>query len=130
MHVQAHFDYAYSVWYPNLNKKFKTKLQTLQNKYVRFCLQLDHRAHLGKTEFRKINWLPDAYRFRQCFAANAFEFFDDRCPSYMKDIPNKTLVFITADAFFSNFIYYLFIGHLPYLSLPILFKGHSGNKAT
>ena len=33
--IQPHFDYACLVWYPNLNKKFKTKLQTLQtNVYV------------------------------------------------------------------------------------------------
>ena len=42
--IQPHFDYACSVWYPNLNKKIKTKLQTLQNKCVRFCLQLDSKA--------------------------------------------------------------------------------------
>ena len=37
--IQPHFDYACSVWYPNLNKKFKTKLQTLQNKCGCFCLK-------------------------------------------------------------------------------------------
>ena len=35
--IQPHFDYACSVWYPNFNKKFKTKLQTLHNKCVRFA---------------------------------------------------------------------------------------------
>ena len=49
--IQPHFDYACSVWYPNLNKKIKTKLQTLQNKCVRFCLQLDNKAHDEITEF-------------------------------------------------------------------------------
>ena len=34
--IQPHFDYVCSVWYPNLNKKFKTKLQTLQNNCVHF----------------------------------------------------------------------------------------------
>ena len=63
--IRPHFDYACSVWYSNLNKKFKTKLQTLQNKCVRFCLQLDNRAHVGITEFKKINWRPVDYRFRQ-----------------------------------------------------------------
>ena len=42
--IQPHFDYACSVWYPNFNKKVKTKLQTLENKCVRFCLQLDNKA--------------------------------------------------------------------------------------
>ena len=39
--IQPHFDYAYSAWYPNLNnKKWKSKLQTIQNKCIRYCLQL------------------------------------------------------------------------------------------
>ena len=88
--IQPHFDYACSVWYPNLNKKFKTKLQTLQNKWVRFCLQLDNSAHTGITEFKRINWLPVDYRFRQCLAANVFKFFDDKCLLYMKDVFDKS----------------------------------------
>ena len=44
--MQPQFDYVCSVWYPNLNKKFKTKLQTLRNKCVRFCLQLDKKPML------------------------------------------------------------------------------------
>ena len=88
--IQPHFDYACSVWYSNLNKKFKTKLATLQNKCVCFCLQLNNRAYVGITEFKKINWLPVAYRFRQCLAANVFKFFDDKCPLYMKDIFDKS----------------------------------------
>ena len=27
--IQPHFDYDYSAWYPNLNKKFKSKLQAM-----------------------------------------------------------------------------------------------------
>ena len=90
--IQPHFDYACSVWYPSLNKKFKTRLQTLQNKCVRFCLQLDNKAHVGITEFKQINWLPVNYRFRQCLAAKVFKFFDDKCPLYMKDVFDKPCV--------------------------------------
>ena len=90
--IQPHFDYACSVCYPNLNKKFKTKLQTLQNKCVRFCLQLDNKAHVGITEFKQINWLPVNYRFRQCLAANVFKFFDDKCPLYMKGVYEKSCI--------------------------------------
>ena len=88
--IEPHFDYACSVWYTNLNKKVKTKLQTLQNKCVRFCLQLDNKTHAGITEFKQINWLPVNYRFRQCLAANVFKFFDDKCPLYMKDVFDKS----------------------------------------
>ena len=76
---------------PNL-QKFKTKLQTLQNKCVSFYLQLDNRAHVGITEFKKINWLPVDYRFRQCLAANVFKFFDDKCPLHMKDVFDKSCI--------------------------------------
>ena len=68
----------------------KLRDQTLQNKCVRFCLQLDNRAHVGITKFKKINWLLVDYRFRQCFAANVFKFFDDKCPLYMKDVFEKS----------------------------------------
>ena len=46
--IQPHFDYACAAWYPNLNKKYKNKLQVLQNKCIRFCLQLDKREHVRR----------------------------------------------------------------------------------
>ena len=53
---------------------------------MRFSLQLDNVAHVGITKFKKLNWLPVDYRLRQCLTANAFKFFDNRCPLYMKDV--------------------------------------------
>ena len=53
--MQLHFDYTCSAWYPNLNKRLKSKLQILQNKYTRFCLHLNNRAHIGQKEFEQIN---------------------------------------------------------------------------
>ena len=41
--IQPHFDYVCLAWYPDLNKK----LQTVQNKCIRCCLQLDNRSHIG-----------------------------------------------------------------------------------
>ena len=52
--IQPHFDYA---WYPNLSKKLKNKIQTSQNKCVRFCLNLNKMAHISQNEFEKLNWL-------------------------------------------------------------------------
>ena len=59
------FEYAYEAWYPNLNKKYKNKLQVLQKKYIRFCLQLGNREYIGIEHFEKINWLPVDQRFNQ-----------------------------------------------------------------
>ena len=63
--IQPHFDYACSAWYPNLNKRLKSKLQILQNKCIRFGLNLNNRAHIGRNEFEQINWLPVNDRFKQ-----------------------------------------------------------------
>ena len=70
--IQPHLDYAYSVWYPTSTKKFKTKLQTLQNKCVRFCIQLDSGAHV-EIEFKKINCPPVDYIFGQYLTPNSLD---------------------------------------------------------
>ena len=56
--IQPHFDYACTTWFPMLNKKYKKKLQVMQNKFICFCLQLGSRSHIGYREFESINWLP------------------------------------------------------------------------
>ena len=84
--IQPHFDYVCSAWYPNLNKNFKNKLQTIQNKCIRFCLHLDSRSHIGIEDFEQINWLPVFKRFNQCICCNAFKFFNGNCPLYLYDL--------------------------------------------
>ena len=84
--IQPHFDYACSAWYPNLNKKFKSKLQTYQNKCIRFCPQLDNESHNGMKDFEKINRLPVSERFNQYLCSNPFKFLKETCPLYFNDI--------------------------------------------
>ena len=84
--TQSHFDYACSAWYPNLNKKFKSKLQTVQNRFIRYCVQLDNRSQTGEKHFEKLNWLPVSERFNQYLCSNAFKFFKETCPLYFHDI--------------------------------------------
>ena len=79
--IQPHFDYACSAWYPNLNKKLKSKLQTVQNRCIRYCLQLDNRSHIGVKDFEKINWLPVSEKFKQHLCSNAFKFLKETCPA-------------------------------------------------
>ena len=47
-------------------QKLEKKLQTFQNKCIRFCLQLGDRTHIGTTEFKSINWLNVIDRFEHC----------------------------------------------------------------
>ena len=77
--IKPHFDYTCSALYPNLNKKFKSKLQTIQNKCIRYCLQLYDRNHIGMKDFEKTNWLLVSERFNQYL-------FKETCPLYFHDI--------------------------------------------
>ena len=64
--MQPHFDYACSALYPNLTQKPKKKLQVIQNKCIRFCLQLHKMSTISDEEFKDLNWLPVITRFEQC----------------------------------------------------------------
>ena len=88
--TQPHFDYACSDWYQNLNTKFKSKLQTVQNKCIGYCLQLDNRSHIGMKDFEKINRLLFSERFNQCLYSNNFKFFKKTCPLYFHDIHRQS----------------------------------------
>ena len=84
--IQLHFDYACSAWYPDLNKKLKSKLKTNQSKCIRYCLQLDNRSHIGMKDFEKINLLPISERFNQYLCSNAFKYFKETRPLYFHNI--------------------------------------------
>ena len=84
--IQPHFDFACSAWLPMLSERLTKKIQTAQNKCIRFCLNLSNRAHIGVNEFKTANWLPTKERFEQCTAAKVFNFFDNAAPSYMSEM--------------------------------------------
>ena len=55
--IQPLFDYVCTAWFSNLSKVLKLRLQTSQNKCMRFCLQLDKRSKICVSEFLKLNRL-------------------------------------------------------------------------
>ena len=87
--MQPHFDYACSAWYPNLNKRLKSKLQILENKCIRFCLNMNKRAHIGQKEFEQINRLPVNDRFKQIISSMSFKFCNNTSPQFMNDVFNQ-----------------------------------------
>ena len=89
--IQPHFDYACTSWYPSLNKNLKKKLQTAQNKCIRFCLFLPSREHLGAEEFKKISWLNIEDRFKQNVCTNVYRFFNKKSPDCLSDVFSPTL---------------------------------------
>ena len=84
--IQPHFDFACSVWYPNLTKGLKNKLQISQNKCIRFCLFLGNREGIRYKHLTKINWLPVAERVYQFIATSVYKFFNKLAPKYMEEI--------------------------------------------
>ena len=84
--IQPHFDYACTVWYPNLCKKLKNKIQTSQNKCVRFCLNLDKMAHISQNEFEKLNWLPISNRINQYILSTTFKFVIGMGLNYLNEV--------------------------------------------
>ena len=83
--IQLYFDYACTAWYPNLNKKLKNKIQTTQNKWLRFCLNLDKMADISQNVFKKLSWLPASDRIKQCILSTTFKFFNDIGPNYLNE---------------------------------------------
>ncbi len=55
--VQCYLDYAVSSWYAALTQKSKRKSQILQNKMVRFILDLAPRTHLTIDDMKELNLL-------------------------------------------------------------------------
>ena len=84
--IQPHFDYACTARYPNLCNNLKNKIQTTQNKCVRFCLNLDKMTHTSQNEFEKLNWLPISNRINQCILSTTFKFVNDMGPNYLNEV--------------------------------------------
>ena len=79
--IQHHFDFACTSWYSTLCKSLKDKLQTSQNRCIRYCLGMGNRTHIGIKEFKQINWIPFENRVNQCIAVTAYNFYNGQCPS-------------------------------------------------
>ena len=84
--IQPFFEYACNVWYRNINKKLKMRLQAVQNKCMRFCLKFNDRSSIKSEDFEKINWLPIHERISQCSLCSIYKFFAKNCPNYFDEI--------------------------------------------
>ena len=81
--LQSRFDYAYNVFYRCVEKKLKTKLQTAQNKIVRFILGHDCRTHLMYKDFRKVNYLNVSSRIDYLSLNMMYNIYNGSAPSYL-----------------------------------------------
>ena len=83
--IQPHFDCACSGWYSNLTQKLKKKLEVMQNKCIRFCLQLNKMSTISHKEFKDLNWLPAINRFEQRVISIVFKSINSNCPYYLNE---------------------------------------------
>ena len=73
----------HTAWYPNLNKRLKSKLWILQNKCIWFCLI---RAHTGLNKFEKNKCLLINYHIEQFINSTNFKYFNNLSPAYMNEV--------------------------------------------
>ena len=78
--IQPLFDYACTAWSPNLPKRLRLRLQPMQNKCMRFCLQLDKMSRICVNEFLELNWLNVHDRYLQFIVSDIFKFYNNQCP--------------------------------------------------
>ena len=82
--IQCHMDYACSSWYHGLQKNLKHKLQILQNKTIRFVLDLTPRS-IGYSEFNRVNWLPVRFRVQQIVSTNMHRLIQGNAPLCLRE---------------------------------------------
>ena len=84
--LQCHFDYCCSSWYFNLSTKLKRKLQTTQNKIVRFITDLPPRSHIGQLELDKIKYLNVEDRVNQLCLNHMYKVKTGSSPCYLREL--------------------------------------------
>ncbi len=83
--VQCYLDNTVSSWYAAMTQKAKRKLQILQNKMVRFILDLVPRTHLTVDHMKELNLLRVSDRAKQLRLNNAHKIFYNQAPGYLQE---------------------------------------------
>ena len=78
------FDYSIASWYGGIPKLLVKRLQTAQNKVIRFILSKDARAHIHDDDFCNLNILNIHNRARQLRLNHVFNIFNEIGPEYLR----------------------------------------------
>ena len=81
--LQAFYDYGNNVWYSSLTKPLKTKLQTSQNKIIRYVFGLGNRQHVGYCHFETLRWLSVHKRMDYLKLNLLYNVYHATAPPYM-----------------------------------------------
>jgi hypothetical protein len=88
--VQCHLDYCSAAWYTGLTKKYQKKLQVLQNKMVRFILDMSPREHVGQAQLQTLKYLDIQNRYKQLRLRHVHNVFQSTGPSYLHQLFTRT----------------------------------------
>ena len=58
----------------------------MQNKIIRFCLQLDKMFRICVKEFLELNWLNIHDSYLQFIISDIFKFYNNQCPDYFNEV--------------------------------------------
>ena len=83
--IQCNFDYAANSWYRGILQTYKNKLQTCQNKVIRYILDYSSRQHLDVNDFKKVGFLNVAHRVKYFALSLMFSIYHGTAPSYFED---------------------------------------------
>ena len=81
--LQPIFDYGLQIFHASANQKLKTKLQTSQNKALRFVLNLQPRDHLTAFHFNTLKWLTIEERCNFLTLSLVHKCISGHAPSYL-----------------------------------------------
>ncbi len=81
--LQPRFDYGCNAFYRGLEKSLKHKLQTAQNKIIRYILGYDSRHHLAVKDFKKVKYLDVNSRVDYLSLNVMYNVYNNTAPSYL-----------------------------------------------
>ena len=83
--IQCHFDYAVSAWYSGSSQSSKHRLQTTQNKMIRFILNWGPRTHVGQEQLSSLNFLNVENRVKYLKLCHVHKIFNNNCADYLHE---------------------------------------------
>jgi len=84
--IQCHYDYV--LFGIKVLHSYLKKLQTTQNKMVRFVLQMDNKSHAGHEKFSHLGWLPVSKRVDQIMLCHVHKVKMDLHQTILVNISN------------------------------------------
>ena len=84
--ILPHFDYGSLIFYFSIKQSLRIKLQTAQNKTIRFILNLHPRTHIGSAHFKSLNYLSIDSRVKYFSVVLVYKCLTGLAPPYLSTI--------------------------------------------